>query len=788
MYLIRITAPDGPWSQALIPLEQIETDAPLVGVSATGSSLTITVTDADLDTVTVNGDRISDENGDFRETYPISCGGVYTVTATDKAGNATSRSVTVTLPVLLGTAVSVTADAKERAVTVLADHSQVTGGCYDPAISDPAANRYEVSYRYAIIKLESADSEPDVTGADWTDGFRTRAASEVSFRIAEEGVYVLAVRDSEGNVGFSAPITVTVTEERTEPTCDRDGEVVRTVKAVLDGTDGAEDRTTETIEATGHDYALTGWKWTGFSAAEAVFTCRNDKEHVKNVKADISEERTEPTADDPGSVVYTASVTFENKPYTSQKTEVLQPLGHAYELSVWTWDGYASATATFKDKNGGRDITLEADIEPVTKAPTCTADGWTEYTATVVFEGETYTDKQTETLSSPGHKPGDPVKENEIRAGCETEGSYVEVICCSVCGKELRREEKTVPAAGHKPGKAVRENEIKASCESAGSFVEVILCSECGAELSRKERIIAPLGHDWGEPVFVWSSDRTSAKATTTCRNDPSHTRTYNAAVRTETSSAFGDILRTATVTIDGRTYRDTIREVSQIRIPNIRLPIFDKDPEVKVPEQTAPETKTVPAAEPEEPGLPFVDVTPEDPFFDDVKYVYDRGIMNGVSATEFAPLTDLSRGMIVTVLYRMEGRPEIPEVGIFTDVPTGEWYSDGVVWAASKGIVLGYGDGRFGPGNPVTREQLAAILYRYAQYREYDVSVGGDTNILGCDDASDISGWAFPAMQWACGTDVLNSGSSAAIRPAEPASRSEIAHSIRAFLEKTAK
>ena len=183
---------------------------------------------------------------------------------------------------------------------------------------------------------------------------------------------------------------------------------------------------------------------------------------------------------------------------------------------------------------------------------------------------------------------------------------------------------------------------------------------------------------------------------------------------------------------------------------------------------------------------LPFTDVPADlEPI---IRYVYENGIMNGVGGDRFDPQGSLTRGMIVTILWRMEGEPAVPYSGAFTDVPAGTWYTDGVEWAASRGIVLGYGDGTYGPDKPVTREQVAVILYRYAQFKGVDTSVGEDTNILSYDDAFDISSWAFPAMQWACGTDVLDSGNTAAIRPGEPASRAEIARAIRVFLADAAK
>ncbi|MBR4204920.1 MAG: S-layer homology domain-containing protein [Clostridia bacterium] len=180
----------------------------------------------------------------------------------------------------------------------------------------------------------------------------------------------------------------------------------------------------------------------------------------------------------------------------------------------------------------------------------------------------------------------------------------------------------------------------------------------------------------------------------------------------------------------------------------------------------------------------PFIDVFGNDPFFEDVRFVFENGIMNGVADDRFDPMGSLERGMIVTVLYRMEDSPSVFGAKVFTDVPEGEWYSNAVEWAAASGIVNGYGDGRFGPQDPVTREQLAAILYRYAKAKGYDVSVGEDTNILSYDDAFDVADWAMPAMQWACGAGVYDAaGTETALRPQDPATRAEIAQYIHSFL-----
>ena len=195
--------------------------------------------------------------------------------------------------------------------------------------------------------------------------------------------------------------------------------------------------------------------------------------------------------------------------------------------------------------------------------------------------------------------------------------------------------------------------------------------------------------------------------------------------------------------------------------------------------EQT-PEIPTLPAVPAEDEWVnPFRDVHESDPFYDDVKFVCQRGIMNGVADDLFDPDGSLTRGMIVTVLYRMEGKPAVPGVKIFTDVPSGEWYSDAVEWAATAGIVNGYGDGTYGPKDELTREQLAAILYRYAQYKGYEVEAGG------ADDGG-ASEWAAEYVKWAASTGVLVADESGELRPTETATRAEIAEAIRAFLENT--
>ena len=181
---------------------------------------------------------------------------------------------------------------------------------------------------------------------------------------------------------------------------------------------------------------------------------------------------------------------------------------------------------------------------------------------------------------------------------------------------------------------------------------------------------------------------------------------------------------------------------------------------------------------------LPFGDVDDGDWFADAVRFVYENGMMNGVSETSFAPHATTSRSMIVTILYRLEGEPVVDYAMDFTDVAGDAYYAEAVRWAASEGIVGGYGGGLFGAEDAVAREQLAVILYRYAVYKGYDVSIGEDTNILSYADFADLSEYAIPAMQWACGAGIVNGTSESTLAPQGEATRAQVAAMLMRFVE----
>ena len=174
---------------------------------------------------------------------------------------------------------------------------------------------------------------------------------------------------------------------------------------------------------------------------------------------------------------------------------------------------------------------------------------------------------------------------------------------------------------------------------------------------------------------------------------------------------------------------------------------------------------------------LPFTDV-PEGVWYEDAAaYVYEHGLMAGTSATTFAPDATTSRSMIATILWRMAGSPVVNYAMDYTDVAQGQWYSEAIRWAASEGIVGGYGNGLFGTNDPITREQFAAMLYRFAQEQGYDVSIGENTNILSYTDVADLSEYAISAMQWAVGAGIINgTGDGSTLSPKGQATRAQAA------------
>ena len=363
------------------------------------------------------------------------------------------------------------------------------------------------------------------------------------------------------------------------------------------------DTKTEVIPATGHAYGEPVWKWTDGFEATATFTCANDTTHVENVTAEVTSAVTTPAAcETTGVRTYTAKVTFEDKEYTSSKTETIAATGHAYGEPVWSWTDGFKATATFTCANNAAHVeNVTATVtNAVTTEATCEVDGVRTYTAKVTFEGKEYTDTKTETIAATGHAYGEPVWKwnDDFTASatftCANDASHVEKVdatvtsevtegSCEVGGTRTYTAKVTfegkdytdtktepVPAKGHT---LTAVEAVPATCETAGVKAHWV-CSVCGklfsdaegkTETTLEKLAIPATGHAYGEPVWKWNDDFT-ASATFTCGNDDSHVESVNATVTNEvtteaTCKADGVRTYTAKVTFEGEDYTDTKTE-----------------------------------------------------------------------------------------------------------------------------------------------------------------------------------------------------------------------------------
>ena len=188
-----------------------------------------------------------------------------------------------------------------------------------------------------------------------------------------------------------------------------------------------------------------------------------------------------------------------------------------------------------------------------------------------------------------------------------------------------------------------------------------------------------------------------------------------------------------------------------------------------------------------------YTDMKATDWYHDGVHFVLESGFMSGYGNKTFGPGDSTTRAMAATIIWNMAGKPKAVGKLTFTDVKDGKWYTEAIRWAAGAGVITGYTDGITGelifrPDDNVTREQLSAMMYRFAQYQKVDVSVGEDTNILSYDDAFSIGAWAVPAMQWAAGSGLMGGRTASTMDPKANATRAEVATVVMRYSTKVAK
>ena len=435
-------------------------------------------------------------------------------------------------------------------------------------------------------------------------------------------------------------------------------------------------------------------------------------------------------------------------------------------------NGFFTGAGTSLEETAEDDLVILATNHTyvaVVTDPTCTEGGYIMHTCTKC--GDSYTDTQTNavghaygawiitaapTMSAPG----------EARRICANDVSHVETA-----------ELPQLPAPGTPDSVWTldAERSTAPTCTESGENVYVSVYGEA--------RVSVPaLDHSF---PAAWTYDGANHwHACPRCgAAGGAAAHAYDGGVVTLAPTAYTAGVRTYTCTACGRYYTEAIPATGTAGPVS---PVFPApDPGTSggggAANPSAP-TETILDEDTPLAGITFDDVMPTDPFYEAVQYVFNRKLMNGVSDTSFDPYGTLTRAMVVTILYRLDGEPAA-EPSAFLDVAAGQWYTDAVGWGAANKVVKGYSEDRFGPMDPVTREQLAAILHRYAQYKGYDVTEIAD--LAAYADMASISEYALEAMAWAVALGAPEALSETALAPRDNATRAQVAVAFMNFCEK---
>ena len=432
---------------------------------------------------------------------------------------------------------------------------------------------------------------------------------------------------------------------------------------VITPVDGAATYTAR-FDAAPHTYSAPAWNWSDdHVSATATFTANSDPDIVERVEThEVTAVTTAPTCTEDGYIEYTATVTFLGGTYKNTVTVPVAKLGHSYALTGWEWTGHDAATATFTcERDASHVTTADAIITSARTEPGCEKEGKTVYTATVTFEGKTYADKSTEA--------------------------------------------------------------------------------------------IAAAGHDWGVPVYEWSDDFSTVRATVTCKRDASHKVTETATsnfILTHYSTYKKEGTGRFVASFNNKLFREQIKVITIPAVscdggPTCPSIHFTDMPSVKnwthIPVDWAvvnrvtvgtsattfsPDSvctraqfvtflwRTLGQPKTNLRENPFTDVHPGDWFYTAVLWAYENNITLGTSATTFSPDKLCSRAQVVSFLWRIEGYEKPTNTGAsFDDVHPSDWYYDAIMWAVEKEITSGTSKTTFSPGNPCTRVQCVAFIYR---------------------------------------------------------------------------
>ena len=320
---------------------------------------------------------------------------------------------------------------------------------------------------------------------------------------------------------------------------------------------------------------------------------------------------------------------------------------------------------------------------------------------------------------------------------------------------------------------AYEAEKTKPTCTEQG--YTTYTCRICGD--SYVGNYVPALGHDWGKTTYEWSEYNSSCTAKRVCMRDETHVETAEAEVTKEQTRApamgeRGEMTFTA----------DFEAGWAQKQVKKEIIPALDEPVSPDIPDHPDHPDKPDKPAKPDASGK-FTDISEDAWYYGAVQYAYQNGLFGGMSKNTFEPETAMSRAMLVTVLWRYEGEPAGGE-NIFTDVPEDEWYTVPVIWAARSKIVNGVDTGIFAPEDNITREQMAAILYRYAQGKKIDTSARAELDAF--PDAWNVDSYAQAPMKWAVAEGLIN-GSDGELQPHGDATRAQVAAILMRFIRNVA-
>ncbi|MGI6012986.1 MAG: S-layer homology domain-containing protein [Oscillospiraceae bacterium] len=378
--------------------------------------------------------------------------------------------------------------------------------------------------------------------------------------------------------------------------------------------------------------------------------------------------------------------------------------------------------------------------EEIIDQPTETKTGSKKCTASYTDGNRTYKEEQTVEMPKLEHAYGEPkFTWSDDYSSCEAL-----FVCPNADCKESERKIKCT----------IKKDTITEPTEfEVGSAKYTASCELEGKTYTDEKTVeLETVGHVYSEPEFTWTENYSVCTAVFTCTNNNGCTavktidcKVTSKVIKEATEETGGTKEYTATCEFEGKTYTDTQTVVN-----------------------------------------PFIDVADTDWYYGTVMYNYTNGIMKGTSENTFEPDIALNRAMVAQILYNLEGKPKVESYDHFTDVAADAWYADAVNWAAETKLVLGYEDDTFRASNSAVREQMATILYRYAEYKGYDMK--GSSDLSEFTDVSEIHDWALEAMRWAVHYEIFKGRGEGILAPRELAKRSEVAQLFMNFQENYAK